>query len=111
MKQYNKYTVIYPYGELEFSKYTLPYLYDYRIESINELLIYFIQKFKKYSKKLKDHKKLYKDAIKILIDINENKNEKINILYKMLEILKNIFPNNMKYATEIEELIRPVDLL
>ena len=39
MKQYNKYTVIYPYGELEFSKYTLPYLYDYRIESINELLL------------------------------------------------------------------------
>ncbi len=31
MKQYSEYTIIYPYGELEFSKYTLPYLYDYRI--------------------------------------------------------------------------------
>ncbi len=28
----------------------------------------------------------------------------------MLDILKTIYPNNMKYATEIEDLIRPVDL-
>ncbi len=110
MKQYSEYTIIYPYGELEFSKYTLPYLYDYRIESINELLLYFIKKFKKYSKKLKEHKNTYKNAIKILIDDNENKHDKINIIYKMLDILKTIYPNNMKYATEIEDLIRPVDL-